>query len=226
MVYYPVFLNVANKRALVVGGGPVAQRKVETLLDYGISVSLVSRDLTSRLKKLVDEQTVHFAGTQFNERHLEGMFLVIAATDDAGLNRRVSVSAQARGLLVNAVDQPEDCTFIVPSIIRRGDLQVAISTSGKSPALARKIREEMELRFGEEYEKLLLIMGNIREMILTRGLPQEQNKRIFKQIIDSDMLEAIARKDRDRIRDILQSALGDEFDRVPVLDQVLGGEGI
>ncbi len=225
MSYYPVFLDVNNKKTLVIGGGQVAQRKVETLLDYGASVFIVSRELTPRLKELVEDKKIRYAGPEFDENRLEGIFLVIAATDDAMLNRRVSLSAQERGLLINAVDQPEDCNFIVPSVVRRGDLQVAISTSGKSPALARKIREEMELRFGEEYEKLLLVMGNIREVILSRGLPQEQNKRIFQKIIESDILEAIAGKDRERMETILKSALGNEFDCVSVLERVLGNEG-
>lgn len=224
MNYYPVFLNVYNKKALVIGGGSVAQRKVEALLDCGASVFIVSRKLTLRLEQMVQEKKVRYTGPEFNRHQLEGMFLVIAATDDPTLNHRVSLSAQEQGLLVNAVDQPEDCNFIVPSLVRRGDLQVAISTSGKSPALARMIREDLEFRFGEEYEKLLVLMGNIREVILSRRLPQEQNKRIFKKIIESNILEAIAGKDRERMETILRSVLGDEFDCVPVLERVLGNE--
>lgn len=222
--YYPVFLNVDNKKALVIGGGPVAQRKVETLVDYGVSAFVVSRDLTSGLRDLIEKERVQYLGAEFNESQLEGMFLVIAATDDAMLNHQVSLSAQERGLLINAVDQPADCNFIVPSVVRRGDLQVAISTSGKSPALARKIREELECQFGEEYEKLLLVMGDIREVILARDLPQRQNKRIFEEIIESDILEAIAAKDRKRVEAILKNALGDRFDQVLFLDRILGSE--
>lgn len=224
-MYYPVFLDLNQKRALVVGGGAVAQRKVETLLEHDASVSLVSRELTTRLKELAKKGKIRHLGSEFSEDHLEGMFLVIAATNDQMLNRRVSRCAQERGLLVNAVDQPQDCNFIVPSIMRRGDLQVAISTSGKSPALARKLRQEMELQFGEEYEKLLSLMGCIREVVLSRGMPQEKNKEIFKSIVESDMLDAIARKDRGRIEKILGSALGNQFDQGPVLEKILGSEG-
>ncbi|MBW2096406.1 MAG: bifunctional precorrin-2 dehydrogenase/sirohydrochlorin ferrochelatase [Deltaproteobacteria bacterium] len=155
MSYYPIFLNLSYKKALVVGGGLVAQRKVETLLEHGASTSVVSQKLTVRLKELAEEKKIQYLGPEFSEEYLDDMFLVIAATDDQELNHRVSLCAQERGLLVNAVDQPEDCNFIVPSIVRRGDLQVAISTSGKSPALARKLRQELEVQFGEEYEKLL-----------------------------------------------------------------------
>jgi len=226
MIYYPIFLNLANKKALVVGGGQVAQRKVETLLDYGASVFIVSKELTPRLKELVDKERIRYSGPEFRGYHLDGMFLVISATDDSNLNHRVSQYAQERDLLINAVDQPEDCNFIVPSILRRGDLQVAISTSGKSPALARKIREELEHQFGEEYEKLLFLMGRIREVILAMGLPQDQNRLLFKGIIESDILEAIARKDRKRIDKILESVLGDQFPRDTILKRVLGSEGI
>lgn len=224
MSYYPVFLNLTDKKVLVVGGGLVAQRKVETLLEHGASISVVSRDLTPRLTELVKTQRIAFVGSEFTEEHLAVVFLVIAATDDPMLNHRVSMDAQERGLLINAVDQPEDCNFIVPSILRRGDLQVAISTSGKSPALARKIRQELELQFGQEYEKLLLLMGSVREQVLSRGLPQEENRRIFKEIVESDMLEAIAQRDRERVKKILKRALGNQIRQDTILDQVLGSE--
>ena len=226
MSYYPIFLDLTNKKTLVVGGGLVALRKVETLLNYGASVSLVSRELTPRLKELVEGRRARYVGPEFHEKHLKGIFLVIAATDDAVMNHKVSLRAQERGLLINAVDQPDDCNFIVPSIMRRGDFQVAVSTSGKSPALAKKIRQKMELEFGDEYEKLLLLMGDIRKVILSEGLPQGQNRQLFKKIIESDILEAIANKDRDRIKTILKSILGDRFDRVPILERVLGSEGM
>jgi len=226
MSYYPIFLNLTYKKALVVGGGLVAQRKVETLLEHGASTSVVSQKLTVRLKELAEEKKIQYLGPEFSEEYLDDMFLVIAATDDQELNHRVSLCAQERGLLVNAVDQPEDCNFIVPSIVRRGDLQVAISTSGKSPALARKLRQELEVQFGEEYEKLLSLMGSIREVVLSRGLPQDENKRIFKSIVDSDILKAIAKKDRERIEKILKSALGNQFDQGPILEQALGSEGM
>ncbi|MEJ2024873.1 MAG: bifunctional precorrin-2 dehydrogenase/sirohydrochlorin ferrochelatase [Deltaproteobacteria bacterium] len=224
MSYYPIFLDLTRKNALVVGGGLVAQRKVETLLNYGALISLVSLELTERLQKMAAEKTIQYLGHEFSEAHLGGMFLVIAATDDPALNHRVSLQARKRGLLINAVDQPEDCNFIVPSILRRGNLQVAISTSGKSPALARKIRKDMELQFGEEYEKLLNLMGSVRKEILSRGMPQEANKRIFMKIIASDILEALARKDRERVMEILQCAVGREIPLASVVDRIMESE--
>ena len=149
MSYYPVLLELESKNVLVVGGGKVAQRKVETLLEYGALLSIVSKELTDNLEVLVEVQKVHLLGDEFNDKHLDNIFLVVAATNDKQLNHRVSESAKKRGLLINAVDQPPDCNFIVPSIIKKGDLLISISTSGKSPALAKRLREEMETQFGK-----------------------------------------------------------------------------
>jgi precorrin-2 dehydrogenase/sirohydrochlorin ferrochelatase len=190
-----------------VGGGTVAERKIETLLEYGAVVYVVSRDLTPRLRKYSEEGTIGFLGQEFNEASLEEAFMVIAATDDPILNHKVSEKAKERGLLINAVDQPSDCNFIVPSVLRRGDLLIAVSTSGKSPALAKKLREALEERFGNEYESLLILMGRLREKILTQRLSREENKRIFHDLINSPILEAIARKDWDEVSVILNGII-------------------
>ncbi|MFZ0450318.1 MAG: bifunctional precorrin-2 dehydrogenase/sirohydrochlorin ferrochelatase [Desulfatiglandaceae bacterium] len=224
MAYYPIFLNLTNKKALVVGGGQVAQRKVETLLECDASVSVVSRDLTPMLKEWADQGKIEYRGTTFEGKMLDGIFIVISATDDSQLNHKVSVFAQERGLLINAVDQPEDCNFIVPAIIRRGDLQVAISTSGKSPALARKIRIELEQYFGEEYGKMLLLMGKARDWVLSKGLPQEKNRQLFHKLVESDMMQAITRGDRKRGVEILRDVFGDDISPDRLLKRVFKRE--
>ena len=192
--YYPIFLNLRGKRTVVVGGGMVAQRKIETLLEHGADVHVISRALTPELDREVKGGRVKHLGEEFSETHLDGAFMVIAATDDTDLNRRVSRAAQKKGLLINAVDQPDDCNFIVPSILRRGDLRIAISTSGKSPAMARKVREDLETQFGDEYESFLNLMGRMRREIIARRLSQKENSRIFRELIDSSILEAIGRE--------------------------------
>jgi precorrin-2 dehydrogenase/sirohydrochlorin ferrochelatase len=207
MSYYPVLIHIEGKKVIVVGGGTVAERKIETLLEYGAVVYVVSRDLTPRLRKYSEEGTIGFLGQEFNEASLEEAFMVIAATDDPILNHKVSEKAKERGLLINAVDQPSDCNFIVPSVLRRGDLLIAVSTSGKSPALAKKLREALEERFGNEYESLLILMGRLREKILTQRLSREENKRIFHDLINSPILEAIARKDWDEVSVILNGII-------------------
>ena len=207
MKYYPVFLALEGKKALVVGGGKVARRKVETLIEYGALVQIISMELTGRLKKLVEDGEITHLGTRFEDHLMDGVFLVIAATDDNEFNHKISESARRKGLLINAVDQPADCNFIVPSIIKRGDLQVAVSTSGKSPALAKKIRKELETQFGDEYETFLSLMGRLRKEILKKGYPQVENMRIFQEIVDSGILTALKEKNMDGVESILKRIL-------------------
>lgn len=212
MSYYPIFVQMEGMRALVVGGGAVARRKVETLLGFGADVSMVSRDLTPELTRLVDAGKVRFLGPEMADRFFEDVSLVIAATDDAALNHEVSQGARQRGLLVNAVDQPADCTFIVPSIVRRGDLLIAVSTSGRSPAFSKKIRKRLEDEFGDEYARFLALMGRVRQRVLAMGLPQKDNSRIFHEIVDSDILEPLARDDREGVAAILRRILPEGMD--------------
>jgi len=207
MNYYPFFFELKDKMALVVGGGKVAQRKVETLLAYGSLVNMVAKRLTSRLEELVERGEVHYIGKDFDEKQLDGMALVFAATDDKKLNHKVSEAARMRGMLVNAVDQPEDCNFIVPAIVRRGDLVIAISTTGKSPALAKMLRERLELQFGYEYEIFLILIGKLRKKILSMGYSQEKNSRIFNEIVRSDIIKALEEKNLRRVEEIFQEIL-------------------
>ncbi len=203
MSYYPILIRLEGKKVVVVGGGVVAQRKVDTLLAYRADVHLISRELTPKLHQYLEKKKIKLCGHEFDESHLDGAFVVIAATDDPLLNRQVSERASARGLLINAVDQPADCNFIVPSILRRGDLLIAVSTSGKSPAFAKKVREELEKQFGDEYGSFLVLMGFLREEILEMNLSQEENKRIFQQLVNSPILDAIAEKDWNGVATIL-----------------------
>jgi precorrin-2 dehydrogenase/sirohydrochlorin ferrochelatase len=114
------------------------------------------------------------------------------------------------GLLINAVDQLPDCNFIVPSIVKRGDLLIAISTSGKSPALAQKVRKQLDTQFGSEYEDFLVLMGRVRKEILTKGLSQEENSRIFHEIVESDILDALLRDDMKRVESTLRRILPED----------------
>lgn len=218
MSYYPIIVNLRGKKALVVGGGRVAERKIETLLQSSASVHLVSRELTDTLSRYVEEHKITYLGDTFGEAQLDGAFMVIAATDDPALNRRVSLASEKRHILVNAVDQPEDCNFIVPSILKRGDLIIAVSTSGKSPALARKIRQELESTFGEEYQILLALMGRLRKEVLSLGLSSAENKAIFRKLVETGLLSAIEKRDRDEVAAILSKALGRTVSRDDVVN--------
>jgi precorrin-2 dehydrogenase/sirohydrochlorin ferrochelatase len=208
MPYYPILVDLAGRKVVIVGGGNVAQRKIESLLQYEAEVLVVARELTTRLKDYIKEGKITYLGPEFQEEHIVGAMLVIAATDDPALNRLVSTCARDRGSLVNAVDQPADCTFIAPSVLKRGDLLIAISTSGKSPALAKKVRDDLESHFGEEYEILLILMGNLRKEVLSRGFGQEENRRIFEHVVNSGVLKLIREKNWQGIGSLLSEALG------------------
>jgi precorrin-2 dehydrogenase/sirohydrochlorin ferrochelatase len=223
MGYYPVLIRLDGLKVLLVGGGKVAERKAMSLLEAGASVGLVARDLTAGLASLVEHGRLTLLGPQFEEALLEGAILVIAATNDKELNRRISAIARRRGILVNAVDQPNDCTFIVPSVMRRGDLIVAVSTAGKSPALSKRIRGFLEEKFGEEYRVFLCLMGALRERVIAAGLPQEKNAAIFDALVDSELLNAISCNDVSRAAMILSEILPGDVSFKDLLDLIGSG---
>jgi precorrin-2 dehydrogenase/sirohydrochlorin ferrochelatase len=220
MGYYPILFKLDNKIALVAGGGKVARRKVETLLEFGASVNVVARELVPELQKLVDDNIIRLVGDEFMDRHLDDTEVVIAATDDTALNHKIAETAQKRGLLVNAVDQPADCNFIVPSIIKRGELLIAISTSGRSPALAKAIREKLEGEFGVEYAIFVTLMGHLRKEILTKGLSQGENSDIFTRIVQSDILNAISHDDWEGVKSTLSEILPDNINIKGILNKL------
>ena len=207
MSFYPVFIQLEGKKVVVVGGGNVAHRKVLALLECGASIHLAGKALTPELEQMVENEEIHFLGREFKDEFLDHAFMIIAATDDKALNHHISTCARKKGVLVNAVDQPPDCDFIVPSILRRGDLLIAISTSGKSPALARKIRKGLETQFGHEYAEILAIMGRLRKEVLHLGLSQKENALIFQKIVDADVFknfsEGFSARMEEHLRDIL-----------------------
>jgi len=208
MRYYPVFLDIINKSCLVVGGGQVGTRKVLTLLDCGARVTVVSRDVTPELQSLSDQQKITFRRGLYRTADLDGMFLVIGATDDELLNRKIHFDAERQHKLCNIADRPEACNFILPSVINRGDLTIAISTSGKSPALAKKLRKDLEKDFGDEYGEFLHIMGALRTKLLSQEHAPEAHKPLFEKLINSDLLEAIKQQNRDHMNDLLLDIFG------------------
>ena len=212
MVSYPVCLNISNERCVVVGGGEVAERKVVSLLECGAKVILVARTLTPALREMRDAGRIEHRADDYKEEYVNGVFLVIGATDRDDVNERVSEDARKRRIPVNIVDEPARCTFTVPSVFRRGDLQIAVSTGGKSPALARRVREDLEKRYGPEYETLLKIMGTLRERILARKTPWEDNKKLFESVLDSQILRYIRDGNGDSAREIIRDLTGEDLE--------------
>jgi len=212
MVSYPVCLNISNERCVVVGGGEVAERKVVSLLECGAKVILVARTLTPALREMRDAGRIEHRADDYKKEYVNGAFLVIGATDRDDVNERVSEDARKRRIPVNIVDEPARCTFTVPSVFRRGDLQIAVSTGGKSPALARRVREDLEKRYGPEYETLLKIMGTLRERILARETPWEDNRKLFESVLDSQILRYIRDGNGDSVRETIRDLTGEDLE--------------
>lgn len=193
MAYYPVMVDLNGRRCVVVGGGEVAERKVETLLCFGAHVHVVSPVLTPTLEAWASEGQVTVERRHYQDGDLEGAALAIGATDDREVQERVASEAKQLGILVNIVDDPELCTFIAPSIVKRGDLVIAISTGGASPALARQIRQELELAYGQEYAEVLEALQKLRERA-KRDLTDPGARQAFlKRIARLDLFELFKR---------------------------------
>ena len=167
----------------------MAERKVHSLLKVGARVTVNSPKLLPSLHDLAVQKKIDVVLSEFEERSLDQCFLVIGATDDESLNRRIADEAERRGMLYNIVDVPDRCNFYVPSLVERGDLSIAISTNGKSPALAKRLRQRLEEEFGEEYAEFLRLMGGLRERVLQSTLTLEERGRFFESVVDSDILD-------------------------------------
>ncbi|HEV8487165.1 MAG TPA: bifunctional precorrin-2 dehydrogenase/sirohydrochlorin ferrochelatase [Blastocatellia bacterium] len=208
MDYYPAFLDLRDRNCLVAGGGAVAERKVESLLECGALVKVVTREATSVLTELARSGSIELGLRDYISDDLMGIFLVIAATDDPTVQARIGIEAKERGLLVNVVDDPANCTFIVPAVARRGALSIAVSTGGRSPALAARIREKLEGLFGPEYEEWVDLLGQLRETLAVRFPDTEERKGAWYRVVDSNCLELIRRGERDLMRKQLDDLLG------------------
>ena len=211
MRYYPVNLNIENRPCLVVGGGAVGTRKVLSLLECGAHVSVISPEVTERLNGLSNQGKINLELRPFKDADLDGVFLVIGATDDETLNRRIHRNAEKRGILCNIADRPEICNFILPAVVRRGALTISISTSGLSPAMAKKLRKELELQFGPEYNVLLHLMGAIRIKLLSQAHAPEAHKPIFENLLNAGLIELVRDDRREEINRLLGDILGIEF---------------
>lgn len=208
MRYYPVFLDIKGRPCLVVGGGTVAERKVFGLLAAGAIVTVMSPKATKGLAELAREGRITLKKTAFTQGCLKGFALCFAATGSANVNEAVWHEARELGVQVNVVDDPAHCSFIVPSVVDRGALTIAISTSGKSPALARSIRLKLEDSFGEEYGQLVEVLGAVRKKLLKTGLSRDKKESIIRDLVKSPLPGLIRSGDLRGINAALRSTLG------------------
>jgi len=198
----------------------VGTRKVMTLLNCGAKVTVVSSDVAEKLQEFSDGDVIKLEKRPFQISDLDQMFLVIGATDNPELNRQIHVEAERLGMLCNIADRPEDCNFILPAIVNRDDLIIAISTSGKSPAFAKKIRKDLEKVFGSEYAEFLKLMGNIRNKLLSEDHEPEAHKHLFEQLIKRDLVKLIKDRNIAAVNSLLLDILGKGY----IFDELMANE--
>lgn len=196
---YPVFLRLAERPCLVVGGGTVATRKALDLVESGARVTVVAERPSSDMEDLANRGRIALARRRFEPADLDGMFLVFAATDDRAVNAGIAGLARERGVLVNAVDDPERCDFISGAVVKRGPLRIAVSTSGCSPAFAGRIRREIEERYGDACGSFLELAGEIRESVLAEEPDEDRRKRALSRLADEEMYTLYLRFGKERV---------------------------
>lgn len=185
----------------------MAERKVNRLLQAGAEVTVVAPNVTKNLAALVKAQRIKHLRRGYRPEDLKGYILAFAATNDELINARIAQEAGARDILVNVADRPELCSFILPSVLTRGDLIVAVSTSGRSPALAKKIREDLEDYFGPEYEIYLQLIAQARERALTEVPDQSRREILFQTLFDSDLLKWLRQGERSKAHTFIEQML-------------------
>ena len=193
MDLFPISVRLRARRCLVVGAGQVAASKAETLLAAGAQVIVVAPRAGEWVQERARAARLTWHRREFAPRDLDGAFLAVAATDSPAVNEAVFRASAERGVLCNVVDDPEHCDFFYPAVVRRGDLQIAISTSGQSPALAHRLRVELEQQFGPEYERWVEHVGRQRREILARNMTEKDRHRLLDQIASRAAYEELVR---------------------------------
>ncbi len=203
-VYFPVFLNLEGKLCVVIGGGKVGERKVLSLLQAKAFVKLISPEATPALQRLAEEGQIIWEKRIYQPGDLEGAWLVVAATNDPSTQKSIYDEANAKRVFCNMVDVPEFCSFIVPSVVKRGSLTIAISTSGANPAVARRIRESLERQFGPEYEIYLKLMENLRKQILELNLSPTEKEVKLHRLAMAPIPQYVRDRDLELLKNIIE----------------------
>lgn len=183
---FPMFVKLADRQVLVVGGGAVGEAKIRGLLDTGAQIRVVALQANQAVHDWADGGIIALEERAFGPADLDGAFLVVAATSSPEVNELIFGEAQSRGILCNVVDVPELCDFFYPAVVRRGDLQIAISTAGQSPLLAQRIRKRLEQQFGPEYAEWLAHLGELRREVLSSDLPMERKRELLRSLTSQD----------------------------------------
>ena len=208
MTYYPVFLEVTGRPVLVIGGGRVGLEKVSGLLAAGAAITVVSPELEPTLAAWGDEGRFRHVARAYEPGDLEGCALVFVATDDRSANATIRAEGRRRGIWVNAVDDPPNCDFILPSVVRRGTMTLAISTGGGSPAMARRVREELTDYFTEDFEGLAEMLAEVRQDLKRRGVLRHVSQATWQRAIDGRLRALLAQRRWGQAKALLLSRLG------------------
>ncbi|MGS0764140.1 precorrin-2 dehydrogenase/sirohydrochlorin ferrochelatase family protein [Syntrophomonas curvata] len=204
---FPIFINLAGKNCLVIGGGQVAERKVENLFSYDANIMVISPEAGENMRRWFNQGLIDWQAREFIDSDLDHVFLVFVATNDVLVNRGIVEQCRQRGILVNAVDDPPNCDFYVPAVVRRNSLVVGISTEGKSPMFARKLREQLEELIGEEYGQFVDILGEQRDYIKQVIPDIETRKKVFQALVDSDILDLLKLGDGERVKERMEECM-------------------
>jgi precorrin-2 dehydrogenase/sirohydrochlorin ferrochelatase len=186
---FPIFLKLEHRPCLVVGGGPVGEAKVQGLVAAGADVRVVAPQATDAVASWARSGKIAWKQRAFEKGDLEGIFLVVVATSNRELNERIFQEARRRSILCNVVDDPPHCDFYYPAVVRRGDLQIAVSTNGHSPALAQRLKRELEDQFGPEYEAWIKQLGRARMELFRRSVDSESRRRLLHWLASRERFE-------------------------------------
>lgn len=211
MGYYPISVDLSGQPCLVVGGGGVAERKVASLLDAQAQVSVISPTLTWQLGAWAAELRIRTKPRAYRSGDMRGFRLVFAATSDESLHRRLAAEARAAGVLLNVVDRPALCSFIVPAVVSQGDLRIAVSTGGASPAMAKKIRHQLSADFGPEYAQALQLLARVRERVAQDHLSSQERQQRFHALVNSPLLDYLRERKIDKLNTLLHAILGEAY---------------
>lgn len=203
---YMVSLDLKNKKCLVVGGGSVAERKARSLVECGALVYVVSPGLSPSLKSMAGEGLIMYRQGTYESSDLKEMFLVFSATGREDVNRQIADDCALLNIMVNVVDDPAKCSFLVPASVRRGSLAIAVSTGGKSPLLARKIREELESVYGPPYGEFLDLLGGLREEVIRNVTDPDKKKKILENLLNEDIMSMLKKGRLETAKEMLLSA--------------------
>jgi siroheme synthase-like protein len=204
--YYPIFLEMKERRCVVIGGGAVAERKVEGLVAVGANVTVISPGITDRLKALLKQGAIRHVAREYQAGDRAGYDLVFVATDNSEINTAVSSEARSLRIWVNSADDPDHCDFILPAVIRRGDLAVAVSTGGVSPAVTRAIREELDEYFTADYSGLVQIAGEVRRELRERSVSPGASA--WNRALQGDFRRLMKEGKRVQAKELLLETLG------------------